>query len=243
MNDGRLHDGSGSRGLGDPGQRADDVGATICAPFLSSLPVDGASISVMGTAGRQTTIAASDSLATRLEELQFDLAEGPHWQAIAENRAVLAADLDSSDGDAWPVFTPAAVRAGARAVFSFPLRLGAVVIGTVDLYRMRPGELDRPSVETAQVLAEAATMAAAGLAIRSARESEQAEPGGAPALRREVHQAIGMIIVQLDVPATDAFARLRAHAFAAGRSVHDVAIDVVGGRLDFGSLPDREIDT
>lgn len=242
MNDGRLHDGSGSRGLGDPGQRPDDVGATICAPFLSSLPVDGASISVMGTAGRQTTIAATDSLAARLEELQFDLAEGPHWQAIAENRAVLAADLDSSDGDAWPVFAAAAVRAGGRAAFSFPLRLGAVVIGTVDLYRMRPGELDRPSVETAQMLAEAATMAAAGLAIRSAREPEQAEPD-APALRREVHQAVGMIIVQLDVPATDAFARLRAHAFAAGRSVHDVALDVVGGRLDFGSLPDREIDT
>ena len=60
----------------------------------------------------------------------------------------------------------------------------------------------------------------------------------APALRREVHQATGMIIAQLDATPTEAFSRLRAYAFASGRSVGDVAADVVHRRLNFAELPD-----
>jgi hypothetical protein len=49
----------------------------------------------------------------------------------------------------------------------------------------------------------------------------------------EVHQATGMILVQLGVPAQDAFVRLRAHAFATHRRLADVASDVVARRLVF----------
>jgi hypothetical protein len=51
--------------------------------------------------------------------------------------------------------------------------------------------------------------------------------------RAEVHQATGMILAQLDVSAQDAFVRLRAHAFATGRPLADVARDVVARRLVF----------
>jgi AmiR/NasT family two-component response regulator len=47
-----------------------------------------------------------------------------------------------------------------------------------------------------------------------------------------------MILVQLGISATDAFARLRAYSFAAGRPVTDVARDVVERRIDFTVLPD-----
>jgi len=46
-----------------------------------------------------------------------------------------------------------------------------------------------------------------------------------------------MILVQLDTTATDAFIRLRAHAFASGRTVEDIAHDVVTRVLDFRDLP------
>ena len=51
--------------------------------------------------------------------------------------------------------------------------------------------------------------------------------------RAEVHQATGMILAQLDVPAQDAFVRLRAHAFATRRPLADIARDVVARRLVF----------
>ena len=49
--------------------------------------------------------------------------------------------------------------------------------------------------------------------------------------RAEVHQASGMVAVQLGVSVGDALARLRAHAFAEGRPLAAVAEDVVSRRL------------
>ena len=51
--------------------------------------------------------------------------------------------------------------------------------------------------------------------------------------RAEVHQATGMILAQLGIPAQDAFVRLRAYAFAHRRPLGDVARDVVARRLVF----------
>ena len=65
------------------------------------------------------------------------------------------------------------------------------------------------------------------------------EPGGAARWDRswsrhaEIHQATGMVLVQLDISATDALARLRAHAFVHQRLLIDVARDVVDRRLVF----------
>ncbi len=48
-----------------------------------------------------------------------------------------------------------------------------------------------------------------------------------------MHQATGMILVQLGIPAQDAFVRLRAHTFATRRPLAEVARDVVVRRLVF----------
>ena len=42
-----------------------------------------------------------------------------------------------------------------------------------------------------------------------------------------------MITVQLDVPIDEAMTRLRARAYGEGRSINDVAADVVDGSLRF----------
>jgi hypothetical protein len=61
-------------------------------------------------------------------------------------------------------------------------------------------------------------------------------PGGfdeAPGYRAEVFQAQGMIMVQLGIDIDEALVRLRAHAYAAGRPLVDVARDVVACMLRF----------
>jgi AmiR/NasT family two-component response regulator len=55
---------------------------------------------------------------------------------------------------------------------------------------------------------------------------------GAGMRHREVHQATGMLIAHLDVPAAEALARLRAYAFGHDRALRDVAADLVAGRLE-----------
>ena len=77
---------------------------------------------------------------------------------------------------------------------------------------------------------------------RHGRRSGEARPSDGPdgdrpswegIDRAEVHQATGMILAQLDIPAADAFVRLRAHAFAHQRPLAEVAADVVMRRLVF----------
>lgn len=204
-------------------------------PFLERLPVTGASISVVADA-RRSTLAASDRTAARLEQLQFELGEGPHWQAVRSGRAVLVPDVTAS-GSGWPVFDAAASELEVGALFSIPMSLGAVVVGVVDLYRASPGILSAGDVLLARSLAVGLASEALQIAARVAAQEHPLDGALAPELRRVVHQATGMLLVQLDVTATEAFARLRAHAFATGAPLESIAQDVVARRLTLDEPP------
>lgn len=215
--------------------RPPSVGADLCSTFIELLPITGASVSVFDASGRQSTICASDAVAARVEEMQFALGEGPHWEALSTGLPVLVPDLRNEEQPRWPVFADAVLEAGVGALFSFPMRMGAITVGVVDLYRTAPGALGANATAQARSLAAMAAGPAAREAIRSA-DDESAGAGTAPEMRREVHQATGMVLVQLNTTATDAFLRLRSHAFASGRTVQDVAHDVVTRRLDFSDV-------
>ena len=75
---------------------------------------------------------------------------------------MLVADLDDPrDGASarWPGFSPAAYEAGARAVFAYPLALGAAKLGVLLLYGDRAGGLDADARATALRLADGAFFA------------------------------------------------------------------------------------
>jgi hypothetical protein len=209
----------------------------LCDPFVELLPIDGASISMFGLSG-QSTICASDTLAARSETLQFELGEGPHWEALRTGLPVICSDLADAEQPEWPVFVDAARGIGIGAVFAFPMKMGAVTVGVVDLYAAHPVTMDPVMIANALGLAARTAPAAARQALYSANDDSSTEHQMAPALRREVHQATGMVQAQLDTTATDAFARLRAHAFATGMAIDDIARDVVARRLDFSTLSD-----
>jgi ANTAR domain-containing protein len=139
---------------------------------------------------------------------------------------VLVADLtDPRDGVAgrWPVFRSEATRTGARAVFAFPIRIGAIWLGAVDFYRQTPGPLSQPELSTAL-----SSVDEVGLAVLEA-PSRYGEPD-TPTTNMIVHQAAGMVMGQLDSSIEEAMVRLRATAFADGVSTNEVAADVVNGR-------------
>lgn len=216
-----------------------DAGAALCAPFLSGLPVTGLSISVVSARGAQSTVGSSDRVAARLDELQFELGEGPTPDAIRSGSPALAPDLQSATARrVWPMFTVAALDTGARGVFSFPMTVERSIVGAVSLYAagVLPAWTD-VQIAAAAGLVDAAARSAVELATRSAVTEA---PSGPPRieLRREVHQAAGMLTVQLDCSIEEALARLRAHAFMTGRPIDVVAREIVAGTLDFRSLDD-----
>lgn len=213
-------------------------GSDLCAPFIALLPVTGVSISVFGVPGRQLALCSSDAVATRLEELQFDLGEGPYWVVARTGVSVISADVAGEPHPDWPVFAAEVTALRVGALFTFPVRMGAVTVGVVELYRSSAGILSESERARARSLARTVAAPAVQAAIRSAADDSTTENRAAPAIRREVHQAVGMILIQLHTTATEAFALLRAHAFAHETTVDDVAGDVVAGRLDFSDLPD-----
>lgn len=210
---------------------------SLCDPFLAILPVVGASVSILAGPASQSTVCASNSTAARLDEIQFDLGEGPCWDALSTRRPVLTDDVAHHASGVWPMFAEA-VRTDARTssvkgLYTFPLTVGSLDIGAVDLYATSKGSLRSDEVSDASALADVA----AWQVLRKILADHELEDG--PAVtgysRREVHQATGMILAQLDISASDAELLLRAHAFATGRPVREVANDVVERRLDFSA--------
>jgi hypothetical protein len=204
----------------------------LCEVCTSAAGVSGVALGI-ATNGARSTVCASDEVSSRLEELQTTVAEGPSIDAYRNGWPVLAPDLAARGEEyQWPWFGPAAVEAGARAMFSLPLRIAAVRLGALTLYRSSAGELDHTQLKDAGTLASAASVL-----LTLDQPGEQTAGaflwvvGDRSRFRAEVYQAVGASMVHLDVNARDAFARLCAYAYAESRPIGEVSDDIMAGRL------------
>jgi hypothetical protein len=204
------------------------------------LGVDGASLTAISSAVAREPLFASDELSALLEELQFVTGDGPAEADFRFGTPVLIPDLDSMT-PRWPGFGPAAVAAGARALFVLPLQAGAIRVGVLSLYRAAPGPLTAEELADGLVLADIALQLVLDSAAGISGQPGYRPLDGLPGSRAEVYQATGMISVQLGVSLDEAFARLRAHAWASGFALGDVADDVVRRLLRFEPDPPAEL--
>jgi hypothetical protein len=204
----------------------------LCGAAAGALSAAGVGVSVLAENGVRGISATSDVPSERLEELQFVLGEGPCIDAVATRRPVLVPDFDAAAMMRWPGYTPAVQDCGARAVFAFPLQVGAARLGALDVFRTEPGGLSAGEVGHALAFAEVAVTM-----LLDGQDDAPAGAGGGPAEevehRAELFQAQGMVMVQLGVSLAEALTRIRAFAFADNRSLHDVAMDIVERRLRF----------
>jgi GAF domain-containing protein len=198
-----------------------------------ALPVSGVGLALMTDDGPAGTVAASDGRAVELEELQFSLGEGPCVDASGSGRPVLQPDLGRTARRRWPVFAAGAESAGLAAVFAFPLRVGGIRVGVLDLYRTTAGVLSDGELADALSFADAAKTL---LLHMQAQDADVGLPRDSLTVlddRAEVHQATGVVSVQAAVSLQDALLLLRARAYADQRPIGTLAHDVVNGVVDF----------
>jgi hypothetical protein len=165
----------------------------LCGAAVRGLSASGAGLSVMAEDGTRGLTTASDPITARVEELQFVLGEGPCIDAFASRGPVLVPDLADGVRSRWPGYAPAACAAGVRAVFAFPLQIGAGPLGVFDVFRARPGPL------TADELGQALTFA--DIAVSTLLDGQERVAAGTPAggldeamdSRAELFQAQGMV--------------------------------------------------
>jgi hypothetical protein len=202
---------------------------SLCAGFVHSLPVQHVAISSLGAPFEVETICASDAIAAELDETQLDSGVGPCWRARATAAPVLLSDLWRDAGAAWPMFLTTATRHGISSVYAFPMVVGLVEVGVVNLYATRAHALSVEQVDEAAVLANSAGQRI----LRSALDSLDDDISANASPRRFVHQATGMVVAQLRVAPDDALLIIRAHAFASGRPVREVAEAIISRDIDF----------
>lgn len=192
-------------------------------------------------------VAAHEPAGRRFAEPEFAVGEGPAHDAWALRRPVLVPELGGPLDGAWLGYAATATAAGIRAVFAFPLQVGAVRVGVLTLYHDRPVGLAQSDLTTCLVMAE--------LATERLIDSAHVDDGDigpslddAVAFRAEIYQAQGMVAVAHGLTLADSLASLRGHAFQTGRALNDIAYDIVhhGYRLavdpdvDQFPQPDRD---
>jgi GAF domain-containing protein len=205
----------------------------LCEVGAEVTGMSGAGIMLMSGDLPHGSVCTTNKVSALIEELQHALGEGPCVDAYHEDRPVLEPDLADPDTPRWLAFAGPALDAGVRAVFGFPLRAGAVHLGALNLYRDRPGPLTDHQHADALVMADVAAQAVLVLQANAPPGKLAATLDASADFHYVVHQAAGMVAIQLDISVAHAVIRLRAYAFGNNRPLTEVAHDVVARTLRF----------
>jgi GAF domain-containing protein len=205
--------------------------ARLCEVCADVALMTGAGIMLMTGDVQQGSVCSSNPVSNLIEELQYTLGEGPCVDAHQENRPVSEPRLAEAGATRWLAFAPPAIAAGARAVFGFPLQVGGVRLGALNLYRDQPGPMTDDQYADCLLLADLAAQAVLAMQARASPGALGAELEEGANFRFVVHQASGMVAAQLNVSVGEALVRLRAFAFGNDRLLAEVAEAVVARKL------------
>jgi hypothetical protein len=207
------------------------------------LPVDGAGISVQVQPGRQFPLGASDAESGLAERLQFTVGAGPCLHASEARQPVFVVGTDMARR--WPAFHEQLVsRTAYRGIVALPMRRGLAGVGAIDLYFRREGGVAVLDVFSAMTVGDLVVAALAEATVWSSwSEADGPEWMQSPSARRRagVWEAMSQIGLALDVGPDQALSALRGQAYAQGRTVDDLAADVLTGRLDLPAVFGGEV--
>lgn len=219
------------------GRRGMDAADRLCEACVTLLKVDAVAISLVFDGAVPGTLGSSGERAKACAELQFTLGEGPCLETVSRRSPVLVHDLADPKERRWPIYGPAMLDLQIRSVYAMPVVLAGEYIGALDLFSAQPTRLSSEQLAGAGVAAELAGVPVLDLVDAGVRAAIANADGDAwyelrILSRAEVSQATGMLVAQLGVEPAEALVRLRAHAFATGRRVTDVARDILARRLE-----------
>lgn len=208
----------------------------VCAACVRELPVTGAALALIIGEHPLGSLGVSDPTSRALQDAQYRLGEGPCLEAARSGQLVAEPSLAPYQ-PRWPLFSALAARAGVQAAFAVPLHAGAASLGALGLYRDAPGPLTTPDIDDLLRVAAAASTTILALQARSAPAELMGPLDDLLDQRAAVHQAVGMVSVQLDVGIDDAWVALRARAFRMGISELELAEAVVARRIRLDGDP------
>lgn len=221
-----------ARGLVEKAVADDQLSGTaallqrLCRAAADGLSLPGGALHLVNNDGAPGLAASSDAVTARVADLTFTTGDGPSTEAIRLRRPVLVADV--ADGPRrWPGFTQVARENGVRAFFCFPIQLGGLVLGVLQLHDVEPHPLSAGDVE----LAVSFTRLAADTLLGERAAGADRTWDTLLDHRAEIHQAQGMVMVDLGIDLAEALLRMRAHAFSQGLAMIDLARAIIAGTV------------
>lgn len=177
-------------------------------------------------------VVASTSEASRLVEvMQLSASAGPCIESFRTGQVVSLPDIRESPEE-WSRFRDKALDLGFTAVDALPMRLRDETIGTLNLLRAEPGEMNEDDLIAARAFADVATIGI--LHERTLAHSDEVRQQLQTALdsRVLIEQAKGVVAYTRRVPVEDAFTIIRQYARSHQARLSDVAAAIVDRRLD-----------
>jgi hypothetical protein len=228
-------------GVGAPGLEGPELLpvrlARACAEMLD---VDGASLSLVDSSGERVPLGASREDAQTAERLQFTVGAGPCMAAQETRQPVFAVEEDLQRR--WPAFADLLFeQTPFRGVVALPLQPALAGPGAIDLFFEDADDVTTLDVFEAMAVGELVTSALSDAAVWSTWSPDEGPGwlhGPAPRRRAAVWEAMGKVGIELDVAVATALDLMRSAAYAAGRTVDDVAEDLLSGRLRPADLSD-----
>ena len=212
--------------------------ARACAEMLD---VDAASLSLVDSRGERVPLGGSRDDADTAERLQFTCGAGPCMAAQETRQPVFAVEEDLHRR--WPAFADLLfVETPFRAVVALPLQPALAGPGAIDLFFEQSDAITDLDVFEALAVGELVTSALSDASVWSTWTPAEGPAwlhGPAPQRRAAVWEAMGKVGIDLEVGAATALDLMRSAAYATGRTVDDVAEDLLSGRLEPTDLRDR----
>jgi GAF domain-containing protein len=183
--------------------------------------VTGSGLMVADDQNTLRYVAASDGPGKQLELIQTETGQGPCVDTFVHDTVVTTEDLAADRR--WPVDHGAFAGLGVRAMMGVPVRLGGIVVGSLDVYRDSPGTWDATEVAALQRYSDVieATMHAALRAHSAGELADQLQY--ALDYRVVIERAVGYLMGRDGVDAVAAFDVLRRAARNQRRRIADVA--------------------
>jgi GAF domain-containing protein len=181
----------------------------------------------IGPQGRPVTVACSEPEAARVDEVQYELDDGPCLHAMRDGRLVRIDD--TADQERWPRFEELAASRGIRSCLALPLVAEGKSVGALNLYARSAAAFGTTEVLRAQSFADNASGAVA-IALRLASYAALTDQlRSSLASRTVIDQALGVIMAQQRCTQEQAFAILRAASQNTNVKLRDIASAIVTG--------------
>lgn len=218
--------------LGRIAESGDSSPDRLCNVCKDVTATSGVGIMLRSGDVTRGSLGMTDAVSSFIEELQFMLGEGPCIDAYKLEVPIAEPDL-ADPTRRWLGFAPPVFKAGVRALFAFPLRVGAVRMGSLDLYRDHSGALSDDQHADALIMADVVSHAVLTMQAEAPLGELAPQLEALLTPQNVVYQAVGMVSAQIGVSVDASLIRLKAHAFANDRLLTELAQDVLARRLRF----------